>query len=153
MNRSVLCNYGIEVENNFLLESLAACHNTNSKLVMYFTVNIAFVSYLNSLDSLIYCLKVLILLNSTTYEQVLPISLPLPEFDSKLPTAPKTLKDFAHQIQQKKKMFDLQERHANMELESPSKNFFFNKFVLNVFLFVAAIISLLVTILVIFYTI
>ena len=26
VNRSILCNCGIEVENNFLLESLAACH-------------------------------------------------------------------------------------------------------------------------------
>ena len=33
MNRSVLCNCRIETENNFLLESLAACHNVNSKLV------------------------------------------------------------------------------------------------------------------------
>ena len=36
-----------------------------------------------------------------------------------------------------------------MELEKPSKNFFFNNFILNIFLFVTAIISLLVTILVI----
>ena len=35
VNRSVLCNCGIEAENNFLLESLAACHDSNSKLVMY----------------------------------------------------------------------------------------------------------------------
>ena len=41
VNRSVLCYCGIEAENN-LLESLAACHNTNTKLVMYFTINIAF---------------------------------------------------------------------------------------------------------------
>ena len=34
VNRSVLCNCGIEAENNFLLESLAACHDTN--LVLYF---------------------------------------------------------------------------------------------------------------------
>ena len=27
VNRSVLCNCGIEVENNFLLESLATCHD------------------------------------------------------------------------------------------------------------------------------
>ena len=40
--RSVLCNCGIEVENNLLLESLAACHDAESKLVMYFTVNTAF---------------------------------------------------------------------------------------------------------------
>ena len=45
VNRSVLCNWGIEAENSFLLESLAACHDTDSNLVMYFTVNAAFVNY------------------------------------------------------------------------------------------------------------
>ena len=34
VNRSVLCNCGIKVENNFLLESLAVCLDSNSKLVM-----------------------------------------------------------------------------------------------------------------------
>ena len=38
VNRIVLCNCGIEAENNFLLESLAACHNTNMNLIMYFKV-------------------------------------------------------------------------------------------------------------------
>ena len=47
VNRSVLCNCGIEVENHFLLEFLAACENANSKLTMYFTVNTAFVNYLD----------------------------------------------------------------------------------------------------------
>ena len=42
-NRSELCNWGIEAENHFLLESLAACKDLNSKLVMYFTVNTAFI--------------------------------------------------------------------------------------------------------------
>ena len=32
VNRSVLCNCGIEEENHFLLKSLAACENANSKL-------------------------------------------------------------------------------------------------------------------------
>ena len=41
VNRSVLCNCRIEAKNNFLLESLAACYNTESKIIMYFTVNIA----------------------------------------------------------------------------------------------------------------
>ena len=41
VNRSVLCNYGIEAENHFLLKSLIACHEVNSKLVMYLTVNTA----------------------------------------------------------------------------------------------------------------
>ena len=30
VNRSILCNCGIEVENNFLLEYLATCHNANT---------------------------------------------------------------------------------------------------------------------------
>ena len=34
LNRSILCNCSIEVENNFLLESLAACQDVDSKLVM-----------------------------------------------------------------------------------------------------------------------
>ena len=45
VNRCVLCNCGIEADNHYLLESLAACDNTNSKLTMYFTVNTAFVNY------------------------------------------------------------------------------------------------------------
>ena len=44
VNRSVLCNCGIEEENHFLLESLAACQDVNSKLAMYFT---AFINYLD----------------------------------------------------------------------------------------------------------
>ena len=40
VNRSVLCNCRIEAENNYLLESLAACHDSNAKLVMYFMVNL-----------------------------------------------------------------------------------------------------------------
>ena len=41
INRSILCNCGIEVENHFLLKSFAACEDANSKLTMYFTVNTA----------------------------------------------------------------------------------------------------------------
>ena len=47
VNRSVLHNCVIEVEYHFLLISLAACQDTNSKLTMYFTVNMAFVNYLD----------------------------------------------------------------------------------------------------------
>ena len=47
VNRSVLCNCSIEADNNYLLESLAACNNANTKLTMYFTVNTTFVNYLD----------------------------------------------------------------------------------------------------------
>ena len=47
-NRSILCNYDVEAESNFLLESLAAYENfeTKADLVMYFTILLAFVNYL-----------------------------------------------------------------------------------------------------------
>ena len=50
VNRSVLCNCGIEAENNFLLESLAACHDADINLVMYFTVKTAFVNYIDQFN-------------------------------------------------------------------------------------------------------
>ena len=65
---------------------------------MYFTVNTAFVSYLDSLDNLTDSLKAPILQNRTAYKQTLPISLPPPDFDSKLLAVPRILKDFVHQI-------------------------------------------------------
>ena len=65
---------------------------------MYFMVNTALVNYLDSPNNLTDCLKFLILLNRTTYEQILPISLKSFEFDSVLLKAPKTLKDFLHQF-------------------------------------------------------
>ena len=52
IKRGVLCNCGIEVDNNYLLESLAAC-DANSKLTMYFTVNTAFANYLDMFPNLI----------------------------------------------------------------------------------------------------
>ena len=50
VNRSVLCNCGIEAENNFQLEYLAACHNTNTNLILYFTVNTAFTNYIDQFN-------------------------------------------------------------------------------------------------------
>ena len=52
MNRGVLCNCGIEADNHYLLESIAACDNADSKLTMYFTVNTAFSNYLDMLLNL-----------------------------------------------------------------------------------------------------
>ena len=89
-------------------------------------MNTAFVNYLNFLNKLTDSLKTQILIKRTTYKQTLPTSLPPPEFDSKLLMAPKTLKDFVHQIQKKKEIFDLQEWLTNLELELPNKNLFFN---------------------------
>ena len=44
LNRTILCNCIIEGENNYLLESIAACDpdNTDVDLEMYFVANTAF---------------------------------------------------------------------------------------------------------------
>ena len=47
VNRSVLCNCRIEADNHHLLGSLAACDNKVTKLMMYFTINLAFTNYLD----------------------------------------------------------------------------------------------------------
>ena len=81
VNRNIPCNCGIEVENHFLLKSLAACQDTNSKLTMYFTVNTAFINYLDKFPNLTESLEFPIIRNKTTFEQSLPISLNIPKFE------------------------------------------------------------------------
>ena len=49
LKRTMLCNFGIEAEDNFLLESIADCPGKQSALTMYYTVNTAFMHYFNSL--------------------------------------------------------------------------------------------------------
>ena len=51
LDRNILCDCDIEAESNFLLESLATCgEHENPDLEMYFTVNLAFVDYLEELN-------------------------------------------------------------------------------------------------------
>ena len=59
---------------------------------MYFTVNTAFFNYLDQIDNLTETLNVPILMNNTSFEQTLPLSLNASKYDSDLLTAPKTLK-------------------------------------------------------------
>ena len=82
---------GIEAEDNFLLESLAACGENNiQKLEMFFTVNLAFLDHLEDLTEV---LDTPINRNWTHDKQILPISLESFEINSSLLQAPKTLKD------------------------------------------------------------
>ena len=73
MDRNILCNCDIETESNFLLESLAACGaHEKPDLEMYFTVNLAFVDYLEQLNETI---TTHINRNWTSVRQSIPISL------------------------------------------------------------------------------
>ena len=101
-----MCNCDVEVERNFLLELFAACGNSETDIVMYFTLNLAFV---NIFDNLARSLGVPILGNWTTQEQILAISLEQFEINASLLTAPTMLKDFVNQFRHKKEIQDLQE--------------------------------------------
>ena len=106
-NRSVLCNCGLEAENHFLLESLAACENANSELTMYFTVNTAFVNYLDKFPNLTESLEFPVIKNRTIFEQTLPIFLNISKFDQTLLTASTNLKEFINSYTNHKESFDL----------------------------------------------
>ena len=90
MNQSILCNCNIEPENNFLLESFAACEGPETKtdLEMHFTINLAFVNYF---DEMIEHLGIPISQNWTTQDQILPLSFEIFEINPNLINDPKML--------------------------------------------------------------
>ena len=143
VNRRVLCNCRIEAENNFLLESLAAYHDTNTKLIMYFTVNNAFTNYLNEFN-LMEEMEIPIYMNKSILEITLPVFLNKSTFDDTLLSAPLTLKEYVTQYKCNKESFDLKERHDIDELEKEfaNKNFF-NSQIVKVFKFIVAIILII----------
>ena len=92
LDRNILCNCDIEAENNFLLESLVACkEHEKPDLEMYFTVNVAFMDYLEQLNE---TLTTPINRNWMNAKQPIPISLDSFPIDPKLMHAPIRLKDF-----------------------------------------------------------
>ena len=102
---------------------------------MYYTVNAAF---MHNFDSLTENLETHISQNWTTKEQVFPISLQTFEFDSKLLKVPKTLKDLVHQYKQKGQII-------NKTNNKNTKHSFFGNIIMDVFLFIATILSMIAT--------
>ena len=91
-------------------------------------------------------LEFLFIRNKTTFEQILPISLNVSKFDPTLLTVSNNLKEFIYRYTNNKEIFDLQERHDSMELKlNTDKNFFSDNYVIDIFMFITAIISLLAT--------
>ena len=134
VKRSVLCNCGRETENHFLLESWAACQDTNSKLTMHFTVNAGFVNYLDKFSNLTESLGSLIIRNKTTFEQTLTISLHVSKFNLTLLTALSNLKEILNSYTNNKEFFNLQERHNNTEIKlNTNKKFFSENNIMDIF--------------------
>ena len=143
VNRSVLCNCGIEADNHYLLESIAACDNRDSKLVMYFTITMSFANYLDMFPNLTDSFP--LIEDKTIYKQPLHINLSIPDFDRSLLHAPTNLKNFVQDYVKNKEIFDLEERHVSRTLNYSSKNFFSNIYIVNIFVFASSVISLIST--------
>ena len=69
-------------------------------MTMYYTVNTTFMHYLDSFKKKLEIPSLDVNQNWTIQEQVLPISLQSPHFDSKLLKVPETLKGLAQQYKQ-----------------------------------------------------
>ena len=149
VNRSVLCNCGIEADYHFLLESLATCNNKAHNLVMYFTISMAFT---NSLDMLPNLTIPALIRDRTTYEQPLPINLTFPVFDSSLKDAPTNLKSFMHSYALNKEIFHFEQRHVSTVESSNNSNkkFFSNNYIVDIFILTSSIILLISTTLIIY---
>ena len=86
------------------------CYDANTNLVMYFTVNTAFINYINQFNPT-EDLKFPILTNKTTSEYTLPVFPNNSRFDYSLFTAPQTLKEYISQHKHQKEISHLKERH------------------------------------------
>ena len=148
VNRSVLCNCGIEADNHYVLESLAAGDNRDSKLTMYFTIITAFANYLGMFPNLTDTLNFLLIKNRTAYKQILPINVNVSDFDISLLHAPTNLKDFINRYTKRKEIFDLQERHET--ILNTNKTFLSNNHILDIFVFISSI-TLLISVTLIIY--
>ena len=127
VNRSILCNCGIEENSHHLLESLAVCNNKLTKITMYFTINLALSNYLELIPNMTEQLH--INKGKTDFEQPLPIYGNNSHFDNSLPNKPSKLKEFVRNYMQStnnKEIFDLQKRHTRHTF-LPYKNFFLTK--------------------------
>ena len=147
LNRTILCNCIIEAENNFLLESIAVCDpgSDGADLEMYFVANTAFLNYF---EGLIDMLEVLFLHNVTKQEHILPISLESDDFDKELLAALETLRELVENYNKRKLNFDKQHEILDMEDDLVIETSIFNHLASKIFIFVMAIISLIIIILI-----
>ena len=109
---------------------------------MYYTVNATFIHYLDSFKEELEVPSLDVNQHWTTQQQVLPISLQSPHFDTRLLKAPETLKELVQQYKQKGQTLNIN--------KNKTKSKFFDNIVMDIFLFIAAIISMLAIIAIIY---
>ena len=145
LDRNILCNCDIETEDNFLLESLAACGENNiQKLKMFFTVNLAFLDHLEDLTEV---LDTPIDRNWMHNKPILPISLESFEINSSLLQAPKTLRDYIKHFQEHKSKLQADVPHHNTKSKFKG---FISGFIVDIIGFGIALINIITTVVVIY---
>ena len=107
----------------------------------------AFANYLDMFPNLTEAF--LLIRDKTTYEQISPINLSIPEVDKSILHVSANLKNFVKSYAKIKEIFDLKERHVSMILKS-NKNFFSNNYIVDIFMFASSVISLISTTLIIY---
>ena len=89
--------------------------------------------------------------NWTSQEQILPVSVETFEINPNLPKAPKTLKDLVTQYKSKKKIFELKEKREIERAKKDSKfGSFLKSFLVDILLFSAALVTMIITLVVIY---
>ena len=145
LDRNFLCNFDIEAEDSFLLESLAACRENNiQKLEMFFTVNLAFLDHLEDLTEV---LDTPIDRNWMHDKQISPISLESFQINSSLLQAPKMLKDYIKQFQEHNKKLQSDLQHDNTKSKFKG---FISSFIADIIGFSAALLTIIITLVVIY---
>ena len=89
-------------------------------------------------------LEVPFLHNVTTQEHILPISLESVDFDKELLSAPETLRELVENYKKKKLNFDKQHETLDPEDDLIIETFILNHLASKIFIFVMAIISLII---------
>ena len=85
-----------------------------------------------------------------TQEQILPLSLEMFEINPNLINAPKTLRDLAIQYRNKKNILDKKEQELDKPEENSKFQSFLNSFLADVLIFTAALITLIITLIIIY---
>ena len=83
-----------------------------------------------------------------TQEQILPLLLETFEINPNLISAPKTLRDLAIQYRNKKKFLDKEEQELDKPEENSKFQSFLNSFLADVLIFTAALITLIITLII-----
>ena len=115
---------------------------------MYFVANTVFLNYF---DELINTLDIPFFHNITTQEHILPISLESDDFDEELLSASKTLRELVDKYKQEsinKRKLSFDKQHKTLDNEKEDDNFIgtsiFDHLAFNIFIFIMAIILVIV---------